>query len=78
VVSFNPEYVLLICVAGTLSGIELSSEQCTVLYIILTSDIYNLYFILYGRTVALGLTQPLTEMSTRNIPWGVKVAGAYG
>jgi hypothetical protein len=31
-----------------------------------------------GRTMALGLTQPLTEMSTRNIPWGVKAAGAYG
>jgi hypothetical protein len=30
-----------------------------------------------GRTRALGLTQPLTEMSTRNISWGVKVAGAY-
>jgi hypothetical protein len=26
----------------------------------------------------MGLTQPLTEMSTRNIPWGVKVAGTYG
>jgi hypothetical protein len=23
-----------------------------------------------GRTVALGLTQPLTEMSTSNISWG--------
>jgi len=23
-------------------------------------------------------TQPLTEMSTRNISWGVKAAGAYG
>jgi len=31
-----------------------------------------------GRTMALGLTQPLTEMSTRNISWGVKVAGAQG
>jgi hypothetical protein len=29
-----------------------------------------------GSTVDLGLTQPLTEMSTRNISWGVKVAGA--
>ena len=29
-----------------------------------------------GRTVALGMTQPLTEMSTRNISWGVKAAGA--
>jgi hypothetical protein len=28
-----------------------------------------------GRTMALGSTQPLTEMSTRNISWGVKAAG---
>jgi len=26
--------------------------------------------------MALGLTQPLTEMSTRNISWGVKAAVA--
>ena len=31
-----------------------------------------------GRTMALGLPQPLTEMSTRNITWGVEAAGAYG
>ena len=31
-----------------------------------------------GHTVALGLTQPLTEMSTRNTSWGVMAAGAYG
>jgi len=31
-----------------------------------------------GRTMALGLTQPLTEMSSRNISWGVKAAGAKG
>jgi hypothetical protein len=30
----------------------------------------------FGRTVALGSTQPLTELSTRNISWGVKAAGA--
>jgi len=30
----------------------------------------------WGHTMALGLTQPLTEMSIRNISWGVKVAGA--
>jgi hypothetical protein len=30
----------------------------------------------FGRTVTLGSTQPLTEMSTRNISWGVKAAGA--
>jgi hypothetical protein len=29
-----------------------------------------------GRTMALGLTQPVSEMSTRNISWGVKAAGA--
>ena len=29
-----------------------------------------------GRTIAPGLTQPLTEMRTRNIFCGVKVAGA--
>jgi len=28
-----------------------------------------------GRTMALELTQSLTEMSTRNIFWGVKAAG---
>jgi hypothetical protein len=30
-----------------------------------------------GHTMTLGLTQPLTEMSTRNISWGVKVAGGW-
>jgi len=29
-----------------------------------------------GRTVVLGSTQPLTEMSTTSISWGVKAAGA--
>jgi hypothetical protein len=28
--------------------------------------------------MALGLTQPLTEMNTRNIFWGLKAAGPYG
>jgi hypothetical protein len=31
-----------------------------------------------GRTVPLGSTRPLTEMSTGNISWEVKVAGALG
>ena len=31
-----------------------------------------------GRTITLGSTQPLAEMSTRNISWEVKAAGAYG
>jgi hypothetical protein len=29
----------------------------------------------FGCTMALGSTQPLTEMSTRRISWGVKAAG---
>jgi hypothetical protein len=32
----------------------------------------------FGRTIALGSTQPLTEMSTRNISWWVKAAGTCG
>jgi hypothetical protein len=32
----------------------------------------------FGHTMALGSTQPLTEMSTRNISWGIDAAGAYG
>jgi hypothetical protein len=32
----------------------------------------------FGRTIALGSTQRLTEMSTRNISWEVKAADAYG
>jgi hypothetical protein len=31
-----------------------------------------------GRTMALGSTHPLTDMSTRGISWGIKAAGAYG
>ena len=29
-----------------------------------------------GATIALESTQHLTEMNTRNISWGLKVAGA--
>jgi hypothetical protein len=29
-----------------------------------------------GCTMALGATQPLSEMSTKNISWGVNAAGA--
>jgi hypothetical protein len=31
----------------------------------------------FDRTMALGLTQPLAEMITGNISWGVKAAGAW-
>jgi hypothetical protein len=36
-----------------------------------TTDIFHWYNP-YGRTMALGSTQPLTEMSTMNISWGLK------
>jgi hypothetical protein len=32
----------------------------------------------FGRIMTLGSTQPLAVMSTRNVSWGVKAAGAYG
>ena len=41
------------------------------------SEIFH-WFNSSGRTVALGSTQPLTEISTRDLPRGVKVAGAHG
>jgi hypothetical protein len=36
----------------------------------------SLEFFIYIIFPALGSTQPLTEMSTRNISWRVKAAGA--
>jgi hypothetical protein len=32
----------------------------------------------FSRTMDLGSTQPLTEMSTRNFPRGKKAAAAWG
>jgi hypothetical protein len=42
------------------------------------SQWYQFFIDIILPTVALGLTQPLTEVSTRDISWGVKAAGAYG
>jgi hypothetical protein len=41
-------------------------------------DVIRIFHLLNpsGRTMALGSTQPLTEMSTRDISLGVKAAGA--
>jgi hypothetical protein len=41
-----------------------------------TGGTYNYHCAPFGRTMALGSTLPLTEISTRNISWGVKTAGA--
>ena len=37
---------------------------------------YDIMHNFYGRTVGLGSTRPLTEMSTRYLSWEVKTAGA--
>lgn len=34
-------------------------------------------FNLSDHTMAMGSTQPLSEMSKRDLPWGAKAAGAY-
>ena len=34
------------------------------------------WLIPFGRTMALGSTRPVAEMSTRSLPRGVKAAGA--
>jgi len=39
---------------------------------------FFIHIILRAALWPLGLTQPLTEMSTRNISWGVKAADAWG
>ena len=36
------------------------------------------YWNFSGRTIALGSTQPLTDISNKDLLWGVKAAGAYG
>ena len=43
----------------------------------ITESIVGIFHCHYpsGRTMVLELTQPLTEISTRNIFWGINVAG---
>jgi len=65
---------------------ETSTQQTPLIQTITTQAYFNSVTLTYigilnwhhpsGRTIALGLTQPLREMSTRNISWGVKEAGA--
>jgi len=51
-----------------------------ILVSIYTNAVIWIFHSLYpsGRTMALGSTQPQTEMSTGNISWGIKAAGAKG
>ena len=60
---------------------EYSFRHCAVRWKVAVSipDCVNGTFYLhdpFGHTMTLGSTRPLTEMSTRNISWKVKAAGA--
>ena len=43
----------------------------------MVSEIFH-WLVPSSRTIDLRSTQPLTEMSSRDLPWGVKVAGTWG
>jgi len=50
-----------------LEGLDFDSQWCH----------WNFYWHNFSsRTVALAQTHPVTDKSTRNISWGVKLAGA--
>jgi len=56
-----------------------TSTGCIYIYIHTHTHTHTyiyIYVYIYIYISFLGLTQPLTEMSTRNISWGVKSAGA--
>jgi hypothetical protein len=38
---------------------------------------FQVAYSFWPLSVALGSTQPLKEMSTKKVPWGYNVAGAY-
>ena len=47
---------------------------------LITDGVFKIFRLLNltGSTIALGSTQPITEMNTRNISWWVKTADAKG
>jgi hypothetical protein len=46
--------------------------------LVLMGSLEFLIDVIFPTTMSLVLTHPLTETSTMNNSWGVKVAGAYG
>ena len=51
-----------------------TSQKFTVLILNVVTGIFHRHNP-FGHAMTLGSTQPLTEMDTRNISWGVNVAG---
>jgi hypothetical protein len=62
---------------GARSGAVLQAGRSRVRFPMVSLGFF-IGIILSVDPMALGSTQPLTEMSTRNISWGVKAAGAWG
>jgi len=69
--------VKVLCYSGTAVA-QWLRRYATNLKVAGSFQVVSLEFFIFisDRTMALGSTQPLTEMSTRSISWGVKAAGA--
>ena len=57
-------------------GTALQPGRLRVHFPMVSLQFFVAIILLPHRTMALGSTQPLTEMCTRNISWGVKASGA--
>jgi hypothetical protein len=66
---------VMVCGGAVGSGTALQTARSRVRFPMVSLEFF-IDIILPAALWPLGWTQPLTEMSTRNIYWGVKVAGA--
>ena len=71
---------LCVCVGGGYAVAQLAGHCATSWKVTgsISVEIIGIFHLLNpsGRTMALASTQPLKEMSTRDLPWGVKAIGA--
>ena len=65
------------CSGAVGRGPALPARRSRVRFPMVSQELF-IDIILPGRTMALGLTQPLTEMSTRNVSWGGKSGRCVG